>query len=37
MQARKLGDLVTAGLFTEVSPGTDNWLWFVEAHPPAQR
>ena len=26
------GDADTADLFTEVSRGTDKWLWFVEAH-----
>jgi starvation-inducible DNA-binding protein len=31
-QANELGDLDTADLFTEVSRGTDKWLWFVEAH-----
>ena len=30
--ANDLGDLDTADLFTEVSRGTDKWLWFVEAH-----
>ncbi len=27
-----LGDLDAADLFTEVSRGIDQWLWFVEAH-----
>jgi starvation-inducible DNA-binding protein len=31
------GDLDTADLFTEVSRGTDKWLWFVEAHLQAER
>ena len=35
--ANKLGDLDTADLFTEVSRGTDKWLWFVEAHVQAER
>ncbi|MBC7809227.1 MAG: DNA starvation/stationary phase protection protein Dps [Akkermansiaceae bacterium] len=26
------GDQGTADLFTQVSRGTDQWLWFVEAH-----
>ncbi len=30
--ANVLGDLDTADLFTEISRGTDKWLWFVEAH-----
>ena len=32
----ELGDAVTADLFTEISRGTDKWLWFVEAHIPAK-
>ncbi len=36
-QANELGDLDTADLFTEVSRGTDKWLWFVEAHLQADR
>ena len=32
-----LGDLNTADLFTEISRGTDKWLWFVEAHLQAER
>jgi starvation-inducible DNA-binding protein len=35
--ANDLGDLDTADLFTEISRGTDKWLWFVEAHQPAER
>jgi starvation-inducible DNA-binding protein len=35
--ADELGDLDTADLFTEVSRGTDKWLWFVEAHLQAER
>jgi starvation-inducible DNA-binding protein len=27
-----LGDADTADLFTEISRGTDKWLWMVEAH-----
>ncbi len=30
-------DLDTADLFTEISRGTDKWLWFVEAHLQAER
>ena len=36
-QADKLGDKDTADLFTEISRGTDKWLWFVEAHLQATR
>jgi starvation-inducible DNA-binding protein len=36
-QANELGDLDTADLFTEVSRGTDKWLWFVEAHAQSER
>jgi starvation-inducible DNA-binding protein len=28
----ELGDKDTADIFTEISRGTDKWLWFVEAH-----
>jgi starvation-inducible DNA-binding protein len=31
-EADKAGDKDTADLFTEISRGTDQWLWFVEAH-----
>ena len=31
-EANALEDAVTADLFTEISRGTDKWLWFVEAH-----
>ncbi|MGH7131575.1 MAG: ferritin-like domain-containing protein, partial [Phycisphaerales bacterium] len=30
--ADKAGDKDTADIFTEISRGTDKWLWFVEAH-----
>jgi len=30
--ADKLNDTDTVDLFTEVSRGVDQWLWFVEAH-----
>jgi starvation-inducible DNA-binding protein len=33
----ELRDRDTADLFTEISRGTDKWLWFVEAHLQAQR
>ena len=36
-ESNDLGDLDTADLFTEVSRGTDKWLWFVEAHLQAER
>src|SRR4051794_28651637 len=35
--ADELSDLDTADVFTEVSRGTDKWLWFVEAHLQAER
>jgi starvation-inducible DNA-binding protein len=28
----QLGDKDSADIFTEISRGTDKWLWFVEAH-----
>ena len=28
----ELGDRDSADIFTEISRGTDRWLWFVEAH-----
>jgi starvation-inducible DNA-binding protein len=31
-RADELQDKDTADLFTEISRGTDKWLWFVEAH-----
>lgn len=31
-EADKLGDKVTADMFTDISRGVDKWLWFVEAH-----
>jgi starvation-inducible DNA-binding protein len=33
----KAGDMDTADIFTEISRGTDKWLWFVEAHLQAER
>ena len=36
-EANALDDADTADLFTEVSRGTDKWLWFVEAHSQAAR
>ena len=36
-QADELRDKDTADLFTEISPGIDKWLWFVEAHLQADR
>jgi starvation-inducible DNA-binding protein len=36
-EANNLGDLDTADIFTEISRGTDKWLWFVEAHLQAER
>ncbi|HXY29387.1 MAG TPA: DNA starvation/stationary phase protection protein Dps [Gemmatimonadaceae bacterium] len=31
-EANEIGDADTADIFTEISRGTDKWLWFVEAH-----
>jgi starvation-inducible DNA-binding protein len=31
-EAAELDDAVTAHLFTEISRGIDQWLWFAEAH-----
>jgi starvation-inducible DNA-binding protein len=31
-EAEELNDAVTSDLFTEVTRGIDQWLWFVEAH-----
>jgi starvation-inducible DNA-binding protein len=31
-QSDELGDKGTADIFTEISRGTDKYLWFVEAH-----
>jgi starvation-inducible DNA-binding protein len=36
-EADELDDAGTADLFTEISRGTDKWLWFVEAHSQATR
>jgi starvation-inducible DNA-binding protein len=33
----ELVDPVCVDLFTEISRGTDKWLWLVEAHFPAER
>jgi len=35
--ADRAGDKDTADIFTEISRGTDKWLWFVEAHLQASR
>jgi len=31
-QAADLLDADSADLFTEISRGTDSWLWLIEAH-----
>ena len=36
-KSTELRDADTADLFTEISRGTDKWLWFVEAHLQAER
>ena len=36
-EANGLGDAGTADLFTEISRGMDQWLWFVEAHSQAAK
>jgi starvation-inducible DNA-binding protein len=36
-QSNELGDADTADAFTEISRGTDKWLWMVEAHLQADR
>jgi len=33
----ELGDADSTDIFTEVSRGTDKWLWFIEAHLQAER
>jgi starvation-inducible DNA-binding protein len=36
-EANTLDDADTADLFTEISRGIDQWLWFVEAHSQAAK
>jgi starvation-inducible DNA-binding protein len=36
-EADELDDAGTADLFTEISRGTDKWLWFVQAHSQAPK
>jgi starvation-inducible DNA-binding protein len=36
-QADEVGDADTADIFTEISRGTDKWLWFVESHLQTER
>lgn len=35
--ADEIGDADTADIFTEISRGTDKWLWFVESHVQAEQ
>ncbi len=37
VEAPKMYATDTADLFTEISRGTDKWLWFVEAHSQAPK
>jgi starvation-inducible DNA-binding protein len=37
IESSDLKDADTADMFTEISRGTDKWLWFVEAHLQAER
>lgn len=36
-QSTELKDADTTDLFTEISRGTDKWLWFLEAHLQSER
>jgi starvation-inducible DNA-binding protein len=36
-KATELKDADTTDMFTEISRGTDKWLWFIEAHLQAER
>jgi starvation-inducible DNA-binding protein len=36
-EAEELDDADTADLFTEISRGIDQWLWFIEAHSQATK
>ena len=36
-RSNELNDADTTDIFTEISRGTDKWLWFVEAHLQAER
>jgi starvation-inducible DNA-binding protein len=36
-EAGELDDADTADLFTEISRGIDQWLWFIEAHSQAAK
>jgi DNA-binding ferritin-like protein len=34
---QRLADADTANLFTEISRGIDQWLWFIEVHSQAAK
>jgi len=36
-EAPKIYEADTANLFTEISRGIDQWLWFIEAHSQAAK
>jgi len=36
-RSSEMKDADSADVFTEISRGTDKWLWFIEAHLQAER